>query len=689
MRFIFALIIIFTAACGGGDQALPTTPPLPTETPLLAPTITPTLSPTPESTIPRTNVDNPANQAYIRLIHAAPGVDAVNVEIQGLSVASRLNYGVITGETSIEAGEYTVNVTALNAPDQILLEHNLQLEGNRSTILLLTGTPEALTLRTFAHATAPLDDDETRVRFINALHTQTITIRQDDVSLSDGLAFGERTDSRVLMSAPTTLLFQALAGETIIGHPINLRGRNDTTLILIGTPETPRVISFSTITRGASQVRMINASPESQPVDIYLDGELFVDNLGYSRASERREIAAQTYEIRVYPAGTNPDDSTALIIDNFTPQIDEATTGVLYGTAGDLQITQILEALDPIRPEQARLQFMHVAPITDNINLAFPGIDTIPGLPDFLGFGRISPPIEIEADEYTIAANYDRQGSFGAAIENVEDLIFEPGRNYLYFITGQETPLIFSEPVDILEELADLSIDVQPSPTPRTPTQLRLVNVIEGNTAIDLALANNDPLVEGIAFGESTEYNIISSGSQRLNAIDPATGTTLATLDYSFETRSNYTVFVYGQADEQPDILVVEDPTFVNRDSANIRLVNLSPDDSIVFQLGYVVSTGRETNPEVSLTETTEQIRPNLFAGINRLTNTIAGRNASIHIFIASGTNDLIIIDPTEATLAARFRNIGFEPGTLYDMVIYQDLFSIEVRGFITSYNPP
>ena len=107
MRLTFTLIImLFTAACGS-NQAQPTAPPLPTENPLPAPTITPTVSvsPTPESTLPRTNVDNPANQAYIRLIHAAPGVEAVNVEIQGLSVASRLSYGVITGETSIEAGE--------------------------------------------------------------------------------------------------------------------------------------------------------------------------------------------------------------------------------------------------------------------------------------------------------------------------------------------------------------------------------------------------------------------------------------------------------------------------------------------------------------------------------------------------------------------------------------------------------
>ncbi|MCH5139155.1 DUF4397 domain-containing protein [Clostridiaceae bacterium UIB06] len=53
-----------------------------------------------------------------------------------------------------------------------------------------------------------------------------------------------------------------------------------------------------------SYIRVLNASPNSPPLDIYLDNKLIVQNLAYKEFSKYLPLPAGNYNIKVYSSGT-------------------------------------------------------------------------------------------------------------------------------------------------------------------------------------------------------------------------------------------------------------------------------------------------------------------------------------------------------------------------------------------------
>src|SRR5262245_14720086 len=93
-RLIAVSLLAILVACA--QQPVPTAVPTPVPpTATSAPTATPTQTPIPEPTqnIPRTVAENPLDQAYIRIIHAATGVDSVDVYMEDLRFAGNVSYG--------------------------------------------------------------------------------------------------------------------------------------------------------------------------------------------------------------------------------------------------------------------------------------------------------------------------------------------------------------------------------------------------------------------------------------------------------------------------------------------------------------------------------------------------------------------------------------------------------------------
>ncbi len=179
---IVSLIIagILAAACSTTpteEPTLPTRAVVPSPTATLTPTPTHTLTPTPRRTpeptviLPESIADNPADQVYLRVIHTAPDLETVDVYVERLSIATNLTFGMATGQAGIAVGDYTVRVvpTGNRFNESPLLETTLQLEGGQTRMLLLTGTPDALTLTSIPESTDPLRSGQARATFIHAV----------------------------------------------------------------------------------------------------------------------------------------------------------------------------------------------------------------------------------------------------------------------------------------------------------------------------------------------------------------------------------------------------------------------------------------------------------------------------------------------------------------------------------------
>mgnify|MGYP006278070487 FL=1 len=140
-----SLIAVILAACG--PAPLPT--PIPTNTPIpptatatasATPTNTPTPSPTPTATlpVPRTEPFSADEQAFLRVVHANPEAEAVDVFVDGLRLTSAITYGQFTGQSSIVTGEYTIRVvpTGGNPIDDVIVQDTALVLSGQSIVLL-------------------------------------------------------------------------------------------------------------------------------------------------------------------------------------------------------------------------------------------------------------------------------------------------------------------------------------------------------------------------------------------------------------------------------------------------------------------------------------------------------------------------------------------------------------------------
>ncbi|MEQ8677438.1 MAG: DUF4397 domain-containing protein [Aggregatilineales bacterium] len=671
----------------------------PTRVPSLTP-IPPTITPTAEPTqsivqnsirTPRTFAENPLNQSYVRIINASPDLMPISIDIQGLLVATGLTYPLITSSTGIEAGQYSVTVSTADNPT--LLQQEITLVGTAAKILMITGTADAPNLSIFDDNREPLNQDEARVSFIHAIaNGPAVSVQANDTTISTPLDFGQKSTPTVLSAGTTEFIFQNNE-QGFLTHQVTLRSRRASTFVVLGTVEDPQVIEFGEAVSGSAQVRFIHAAPEVIAVDIYMDNQSVVNDFGFTRSTERSAFAAKTYNLNLFRAGETPDSGDPLLSTTINVLADQPISIVIAGTTDSPLAIRVVDNLSIIRPGLARISFLNPLAEYPNVNIAFSG-GTVPGVPDFLGYGQVSPPAELESDTYTITWTDITIAGDGEIIERADNIELQSGRYYLYVVTalGEEetTPLIFSETVDVDQSLIDVPLDQEITPIPSSPTRFRFVNANDDALTVNIFVDTLE-VSAALGYGAGTNYVVAPAGFQTITATNSETDATLASLDYEFSVATDYSIFIYGYELDEFRIAIVEDenPAFSQNNTSYLRMVNLSSDNSVVFQLGYSPSPEVRA-PVASSTESLDPVRPAVPLGISRISGEVVAMTASIYSPVTAGNLDLLVIDPGANVIAGTFVDSSLEADTTYDFVIYQDLYSTRrIKGFLIAQSTP
>lgn len=702
VRLFVLVCLLGIAACTTNPESQPLPTLFPTATEVPPPTSTPVPRPTatPLPPVPRTIADSPSDQAYLRMVHAAPGVENINFEIERLTLAANLGFGVTTAPTGLAAGDYRLQIRASGsgADSPPILEQSLQVRGGQTLILLFTGTPETPALTIIPEINEPLNRGETRITVIHAIpRGPDIAIRQGGANLTPVFSFGQASLPVVIASGPSTLSMQS-GEQSVFDYPATLQERTNYTLILTGRADDPSTAAIITMTNrapGRGSIRAINASRVTNPVDIYLDNFLIAGALESTRASARQPVIAAIYRATVYPAGADPAVTAPLTTSQINVNPDETLSLVLAGDTGSLQIARVVEDASLIRPGNARITFLNALPGTPTAGVTING-EPIPALSS-LGYLQISRPEQLQAQAYNFYWDriLSREANDTERVETADNVQLEAGFSYLYVMTGREIglpPLIFSENIGVDEALADLLAGVEPSPTPSVPTRLRFVNAIDSAPLIDFMLGEV-VVATGIAYRQGTNFLIGPSGFQQITIRYAGTDTLIAGIEFDFQVGINYTIFAYGYENNQINLLPAPEgdlPT-ITSDSARVRLVNLTQNRDLPFGLGYISAAEGSSLPPVLPTDSGTGLvnRPSIFLNTNRLINSVNGNDVSRFSLLSPGIYDLLIIVPEENTLAASFNGVAIAPNTLYEVVIYQDSFSSFVRGFILEYPRP
>ncbi len=115
---------------------------------------------------------------------------------------------------------------------------------------------------------------------------------------------------------------------------------------------------------GESRLTVIHAIPGEGgfPADIYLDGDLVVEEMTFGNVTETATVASGTHDVAIYPDGANPDaEDPALAAEVDLADGADATVVAGLTNSGDPTLAVYVNNADPVGAGEARIVLRHQA----------------------------------------------------------------------------------------------------------------------------------------------------------------------------------------------------------------------------------------------------------------------------------------------------------------------------------------
>lgn len=182
----------------------------------------------------------------------------------------------------------------------------------------------------------------------------------------------------------------------------------------------------------AADVRVIHASPDAPPVDIFVNetpgiGSPAISGLGFGSSSGYVPLPTDTYNFQVTPTGET------------SPVVIDATLPIDGGTDYTIAAINFLDNIEPLvlvddnsfNPDAARIRFVHTSPDAPAVDIFAAGV------PDALfsgvEFGESGGYIEVPGNTYDLEV---RLSDTGALALEVPGVTVEDGSVYSIFALG-------------------------------------------------------------------------------------------------------------------------------------------------------------------------------------------------------------------------------------------------------------
>lgn len=200
------------------------------------------------------------------------------------------------------------------------------------------------------------------------------------------------------------------------------------------------VLGSLTLALGATNalggVRVVHASPDTPPVDVYVNtapgaGAPAITNLPFRSATGYVPLPTASYRFRVTPSGATspvPIDATASIDGSTDYTI--AAIGLLSGTPAISPLVLVDD--NTIDPLNARVRFVHASPDAPAVDIFAAGGAT--PIWDAVTFGNSGGYRTIPGGSYNLEVRLDAGGGLALSIPGVT---FDAGKVYTVFAVGR------------------------------------------------------------------------------------------------------------------------------------------------------------------------------------------------------------------------------------------------------------
>jgi len=530
-------LVLSLAACGGDtDTPAPSHTPPPSSTPTEAAQP----SPTPAAQFASEIALAPGETAGLRIVNASPDLPRVSVYLDDLLVVAALRPGDYQqSPQKVPAGDGALRVVLTgdeSAP--ALLEAPLSLPAGTAQVIALAGRAGDLRLIVAEEDTSPLKAATTRLRIVHALpDAGTLTVQDGQRTILSDLTFGEVSEAITLAEKGHDLTLLA-ADVALAEFEFYGMARYAYTVVLFPEPDAGTEaggvarVELRSRVEDEAQVRVMHASPDLPPVDVYLNDISLAKNLAYRAASAWTTQRAATYQLRLLPAGE--PDAAPLLVKQIALRADETTSLVLLGTQDRLRVTAVAEDLSPTPVNAARLVFVNAAPDTVSVRVStysgeVPNLRSVP-------FGAASRPLAYPAG---ITAFVIETGSADSPreIDLLPERDWQAGTVYAVIITDTpdappvvlETETGVGDTILAAEGVVPLE-SAPPSVSGWGPGArvfaIRLVNALADETPVDL-LADGELIFESVSPYTATAYHDLGAPPDRLELRQSASGAVL------------------------------------------------------------------------------------------------------------------------------------------------------------------
>jgi hypothetical protein len=177
-------------------------------------------------------------------------------------------------------------------------------------------------------------------------------------------------------------------------------------------------------------------SPNAPNVDVYVDGDVVLEDVPFGDTSNYLELDAGTYTVEITPAG---DPDTTVFNGDVPVEAETDYTVAAIGEVGD-DVDQSFEALvleddnsDP-GDDTARVRAVHASPDAPAVDITADGEVLFDGV----AFGE-SGSVEVPAGDYTLEVRGDTEENDGDVVGEF-DVSLAGGETYTAFAAGYLEP---------------------------------------------------------------------------------------------------------------------------------------------------------------------------------------------------------------------------------------------------------
>lgn len=178
-----------------------------------------------------------------------------------------------------------------------------------------------------------------------------------------------------------------------------------------------------------AKVRVMHASPDAPAVDVCVNGQVAFPNLAFPAATAYAELAAGSYDVAVYAAGSSCTGTA--VIDAKGLALDaKPYTIIAIGNLAEIKPLVLVDNLAKPAAGNAHVRFVHASPDTPAVD-----ITTKDGTKIFsnIAFGGASDFTPVPAGTYDLQARVAGTNTVGLDVPGVT---LEDGKIYTIVATG-------------------------------------------------------------------------------------------------------------------------------------------------------------------------------------------------------------------------------------------------------------